>query len=42
MQYIGRLSKMGDNLYLRIPIEIKSQAQKLLKKDLKVVINEIT
>jgi antitoxin component of MazEF toxin-antitoxin module len=41
MQYIGRISRMGNNLYLRIPTEMKPQAQKMIKKDLKIVITEI-
>jgi hypothetical protein len=42
MQYVGRISKMGDNLYLRIPKESKEQAKRLLGKDLKIVLTEIT
>jgi hypothetical protein len=41
MQYIARLSKMGGRLYLGIPKELQSEANKLLKKDLSIVVNEV-
>lgn len=43
MQFIGRISKMGDRYYLSIPTELKSVATKLHKenKQLKVFVREV-
>jgi hypothetical protein len=43
MQFIGRISKMGDRYYLNIPSELKSVATKLHRenKQLKVFVREV-
>jgi len=43
MQFIGRVSKMGDRYYLSIPTELKSVATKLHRdnKQVKVFVREV-
>jgi hypothetical protein len=43
MQFIARISKMGDRYYLSIPTELKSVASKLHRdnKQLKVLVREV-
>jgi hypothetical protein len=43
MQFIGRVSKMGDRYYLNIPTELKSVAAKLHRdnKQLKIFVREV-
>jgi hypothetical protein len=43
MQFVGKISKMGDRYYLNIPSELKSVASKLHRenKQLKVFVREV-
>jgi hypothetical protein len=43
MQFIARVSKMGDRYYLSIPTELRSVATKLHRdnKQLKVLVREV-